>query len=191
MGGFANGRAASTTLHLKETELHYLVGKGLKTAFGLGQNTLFFEIPVAGSRADILYVQTSQHDGTTLEPGIHVFEVKMRWDSDRQRLEKQLTDYASSADYVWAVGVNKVLNISHERVGVLAFSTLSCGIRVMKQAAPSERVELARRQDVLSGIAERLRQKYLMVADMAKVNPPGERKLMLQTTLGLDGMVCG
>ncbi|MFH1836377.1 MAG: hypothetical protein ABH851_09335 [Methanobacteriota archaeon] len=188
MGAFANGSAVSTTMHVKETELHYLVGKSLKTAFSLPQNTLFFEVPVAGSRADILYVQTPAPYETALNPGIHVFEVKMRWDNDKQRLSKQLSDYTSSADYVWVVGVNKIIEPGDENVGVLAFSTLSCKIRTVRPALAGRRVNLGNRQEILENAAGKLLRKYKLISDMARVNPVGERMLLVQEKLGVcDG----
>ena len=187
MGEFLGRRVISTSMNLKETEIHYLVGKSLKSAFGLGQNTLFFEIPVAESRADIVYVQTPEKYDTALAPGIHVFEVKMRWDNDKKRFGKQLSDYASSADYVWAVGVNKVLEPANQNVGVIAFSTLSCGVRVMRPAIKNtDTVRVSRRQHVLGDIAERLLRKYRRVSDMARVNPVGERRILIQEKLGVS-----
>lgn len=184
MNSSVKSKAVSTLLNLKETELHYLVGKALRVAFGMPQNILFFEVPVGNSRADILYVQSPESIETLLKPGVHVFEVKMRWDNDKQRLYKQLQDYITCSDYVWVVGVNHVLDVECENVGVLVYSTLSSRIRIVRPARRNDDcIDLSGRQGILSTVAHKLRKKYQQVEDMARVNPVGENRTLVQQKL--------
>ncbi len=176
-------RHKANMLNLKETEMYYIIGKALKRTFSLPQNELFFEVPVCNSRADILYVQVPEPFDTALAPGVHVFEVKMRWDNDKKRMYKQIDDYMESVDYVWTIGVNHVLSMENVNVGVVAFSTLSCKLKVMRPASLSRRVNISKRQSILTDIASKLRKKYKLVADMARVNPIGECRILVQEKL--------
>lgn len=174
----------TTSFNLKETDMYLLIGKALKSAFGLHQSALFFEVPVGESRGDILYVQTPAPYETGLAAGLHLFEVKMRWDNGRKRMTKQLSDYMEAVDYVWVVGVNTVLEPGHENVGVLVFSTNGCAIDVVKGALHNRgRIDLAKRQNLLADVADGLKRKYRMVTEMAWVNPVGENRILVQKKL--------
>jgi len=174
----------STSFNLKETDLYFLVGKALKSCFNLPQNTLFFEVPVGASRADIVYVQTPHPYETILPAGIHLFEVKMRWDNDHKRLKKQLDDYVRAVDYVWVVGVNKPIGLYYPTSGSMVFSTCGCRMSVIKMAERNDKyINICERQDLLSRVAYALRKKYRLVEDMARINPVGEKKILVQEKL--------
>ena len=173
-----------TSFNLKETDMYLLIGKALKAAFGLPQNTLFFEVPIGGSRADILYVQTPNPFDSILGAGIHVFEVKMRWDNDKRRQEKQLRDYMETADYVWLIGVNTILSSKYDNVGLVVFSTNGCTIDVIRPARHNGRlIQMAERQSLLTTVASELKNKYRLVEEMVWVNQVGENRILLQEKL--------
>jgi hypothetical protein len=181
---FMTGKELLTSFNLKETDMYFLIGKALKVAFGLPQNTLFFEVPVGGSRADIMYVQTPNAFDGPLQAGLHVFEVKMRWDADRQRLRKQLNDYMRAVDYVWVVSVNGIPESRCENAGELVFSTNGCWIEMIRPARHNrETIDLGLRQELLEGVASELRNKQRLVEEMAWVNPAGENRVLVQEKL--------
>ena len=174
----------STSFNLKETDLYLLIGKALKSAFGLNQSALFFEVPVGDSRADIVYVQSPAPYETWLPAGLHIFEVKMRWDNGKRRLMKQLDDYLTAVDYVWVIGVNTVLEPGIDNVGVMVFSTNGCNIRVVQPAIHNaDTLDIVLRQSLLSAVAEGLKRKYRLISEMAWVNPAGENRILVQEKL--------
>ena len=170
------------TFNLRETDTYLLIGKALKTSFGLPQDTLFFEVPMGSSRADILHVQT--RNDSLLRPGIHVFEVKMARDSDAQRLRRQLRDYLSCADHVWVVGVNAKPDLRRECVGGMVFSTNGCAIEVVRNSGHNTHIDRQRRQLLLSDLAGRLRDKYRSVEEMSWVCPDGDGRFCFQEKIG-------
>lgn len=173
-----------TRFNLKETDMYFLIGKALKATFGLPQNTLFFEVPIRGSRADILYVQTPNPYDGILGAGIHAFEVKMRWDNDRQRQEKQLRDYMETVDYVWLIGVNTILSSKYDNVGLLAFSTNGCKIETVRHARHNGKlISIPERQSLLTTVASELKNKYRRVEEMAWVNQTRESRIVSQEKL--------
>jgi hypothetical protein len=179
------GREIITSFNLKETDMYLLIGKALKASYGLPQSTLFFEVPVGSSRADIVYVQTPHAYDRFLGAGVHIFEVKMRWDNDRRRLKKQLQDYLEAADYVWVIGVNAILESRQETVGEMVLSTNGCHIDVIRDAKHNTpTIDLGKRQTLLEGIAQELRHKCRQVEEMAWVNQTGESRILTQEKLG-------
>ena len=170
--------------------MYFLIGKALKSAFGIPQTGLFFEVPIRESRVDILYVQTPEPYATALGTGIHAFEVKMRWDNDKTRLKKQVTDYCTCADYVWAVGINCLLDKVAENVGVMVFSTNGCSIGVVRPASHNhKRIDIAERQMLLSRLSKTLLKKARNVDEMAYVNQQGEVRIMIQEKLVVDKVI--
>lgn len=167
------------SLCLRETDLYFLVGKALKSFFGLGQNLLFFEVPVGGSRADIVYFQEPVSYETVLPAGIHVFEVKMSWDNDGRRMEKQIRDYLGVADYVWLVGVNRVFTPRNENVGVLVFSTGKTGLDVERMPVyDGSGQSPGKRRVFLDGLESVLKRKHESVRSMRFVSPSMGRLLV-------------
>ncbi len=174
--------------NLRENDLHLLVAKKLKAAFHITPNLLFYEVPIGGSRADILCVQPPMPYETVLRPGVHVFEVKMNGDKDSWRLKAQLRNYATAADYVWLVGVNKQVETENERAGLLLFDTKRCGIEISREALLNNgTTDVAMRQELLAGIALDLKKRYNHVCDMARTNHKARtKKIMMQLKLPVD-----
>jgi hypothetical protein len=172
---------------LQENDLHMLIGRQLKSFFRIRQNLLFFEVPVGESRADILCIQPPMPYETVLPAGIHLFEVKMRNDKDRRRLKKQIRDYAGIVDYVWLIGVNKVMEIEHEHTGILLFNTSNCRIAVQKEArSNNSRINVNLRQELLRRIAKDLKNKYDHVCEMARTNHRSKtNRIMIQQKLSI------
>jgi len=97
---------------------------------------------------------------------------------------QQLADYSEAADYVWVVAVNGIPDTGCDAVGELVFSTNGCRIDVIRPAAHSGgRVDLRKRQELLSEIASELKNKYRHVEEMAWVNAAGEARIMVQQKL--------
>jgi len=118
---------------LRENDIHMLIGRKLKAFFHIRQNLLFFEVAVGETRAGILCVQPPMPYETVLPPGIHLFEVKMRKDKDRSRLKRQLRDDASTVDYVWLIGVDKVIEADLEPAGILCSTPENAGYWLSKR----------------------------------------------------------
>ncbi|MFZ2455069.1 MAG: hypothetical protein WAX07_01145 [Candidatus Altiarchaeia archaeon] len=170
---------------LQENDLHMLIGKKLKTFFHIRQNLIFFEVPVGESRADILCVQPPMPYETVLPAGIHLFEVKMKKDKDRQRLERQLCNYTSIVDYVWLIGVDKPMDADPEKTGILVFDTGKCRISVAKEARSNNPdVDICMRQELLKRLAKDLKNKYDHVCEMARTNHRSKTsRVMIQQKL--------
>ena len=172
---------------LRENDLQMLIGRQLKAFFRIRQNLLFFEVPVGNSRADILCVQPPMPYETVLPPGIHLFEVKMRKDKDMRRLKRQIQSYTSIVDYVWLIGVNKVMEIEHENTGILLFNTSNCRIDVHKEARSNNtKIDMLLRQELLRRIAKDLKNKYDHVCEMARTNHRSKtNRIMIQQKLSI------
>jgi hypothetical protein len=170
---------------LMENDLHMLIGRKLKAFFHIKQNLLFFEVAVGESRADILCVQPPMPYETVLPPGLHLFEVKMRNDKDRQRLKRQLCSYTNTVDYVWLVGVDKLLATDLEKTGVLLFDTRTCRITVTKEARSNNpSVDVCMRQELLKRLAKDLKNKYDHINEMARTNHRSKtNRIMIQQKL--------
>lgn len=174
----------STSFNLCENDIYFLVGKGLKSSLGLSQNNCFFEVPVGGSRADMVYVQEPKPYETSLSAGVHIFEVKMRWDSDVARLRKQLMDYLAYADYVWVVGVNCIPKTVFDGVGSMVFSTNGCSVGVISPANHCiERVDSRLRQNLLTELSDNVKRRLKCLREMCFVNQLGGKKILVQKKL--------
>ena len=161
------------------------IGRQLKAFFHIRQNLLFFEVAVGESRADILCVQPPMPYETVLPAGIHIFEVKLRKDKDRQRLKRQLCNYSSTVDYVWVIGVDKVIETDLESAGVILFDAGRCRIRVVKEAqANNPLADIRNRQELLARLAKDLKNKYDHICEMARTNHrPKTNRIMIQQKL--------
>lgn len=162
-----------------------LIARQIKSFFHMTQNLIFFEIPICESRADLLYVQPPMPYETTLKPGIHLFEVKMPKDLDRQRLRRQLRSYTGIVDYVWLIGVDKVLESDPEQTGIISFNSDRCRITVIKNAKSNDPgLDVLLRQELLNRLAKDLRNKYDHVCDMARTNHRSKAsRVMIQQKL--------
>jgi hypothetical protein len=174
--------------NLRENDLQMLVAKRLKAAFSMDPGLLFYEVPIRGSRADILCVQPPMPYETVLRSGIHVFEVKMKADKDRWRLKAQLRNYETAVDYVWLVGVNKIVETENVRAGLLLFDTKRCGIEISREARSTNgTADVGIRQELLTMLAKDLKDKYVHVCDMARTNRKARtNRIMIQRKLPVE-----
>ena len=170
--------------NLRETDVYYLIAKALKSGLKLSQNTIFFEVPVLESRADIAYVQPPDRNENLLACGIHLFEVKMPSDSSKKRLKKQIRDYMSVAEYVWIIGFNKIPHDVNENAGLLIFSSKGCTIKVVRPPKINAKtIDIGLREQLLENMSSSLYRKARLIDEMAWVNSDGERQVMIQKKL--------
>ena len=178
-------RPAMADCDLRENDIHMLIGRKLKAFFHIRQNLLFFEVPVGESRADILCVQPPMPYETVLPAGIHLFEVKMRKDKNRNRLKRQLCNYTGIADYVWLIGVDKLPSADLEKTGIILFDTRTCQVTVSKEAGSNgAAIDVRMRQELLKRLAKDLKNKYDHICEMARTNHRSKtNRIMIQQKL--------
>ena len=100
-------------ISVNEKFLHFFMMEKLRQDYRLKQQMIFREIPIGESVADFVYFNPL-HD---MFGELTIFELKMAYDYDAQRLARQIKDYLKVADYVEVIGIgDKILDLP-ETVG--------------------------------------------------------------------------
>jgi hypothetical protein len=136
-----NKRVNGVVVTVQEKDLHFIIAQRFKCMWG-NHLSWFYERDCRGSNADFVYLST--YSGLK---GIHVFEVKMPYDKDYKRTQKQLSDYLKIANYIHFIGVDCDLDIENEFVTLWRFDSQTLQVRKLPNKPYLKRQNRVRTQE--------------------------------------------
>jgi hypothetical protein len=161
------------SISMKESEFQDLIQGWLMRTEHLTKTEIFREFEVGGVVPDFL-VFTPYAGGL-----IRTYEVKMPWDSDRKRLERQIKVYETISNYVYVCVLGKKIKWLPEHINQIVFDVIDGKLKLVEARYPEVKIPLKMRSRIRRIVTMgRMRNKWAKKAEKADEVIAYQRKIL-------------